>query len=148
MRNQIVIKKIKDEFFSDNPGLLEIMDDKDRGYGYIQCLIDGYNFAIPLRSSIRHNHCFVTSTPHDGVGVKGLDYTKAIIVPPSYLAGTFVIDNREYRRIFRNQNNIINTFNDYINNYKMYAKGYEIPDEYGHAYQYTTLINYHSELNI
>jgi len=147
-QQQITLQKIKKSFFEDNPNLLEIIDDKTRGYGYIHCLLDGHNFAIPLRSSIKHNYRFAISTPHDAQGVKGLDYTKAIIVPTNYLNGTFVIDNSEYRRIYRNQKIIIQEFTDYVANYKKYLRGEELPEEYKNAYRYTTLINYHNELGL
>ena len=146
-QNQIELRKIKPSFFSDNLHLVEILDDKSRGYGYIHCLVDEHNFAIPLRSSIKHNHRFPISTPHDSNGVKGLDYTKAIIVPENYLNGVFVIDNSEYRRIYRDRKKIINEFKDYVDNYKKFLRGEEISDEYKDAYRYTTLINYHEQLS-
>lgn len=68
-------------------------------------------------------------------------------MPTNYLNGTFVIDNAEYRRIYRNQTVIVNEFKDYVNNYKIFLKGESIPEEYKKAYHYTTLINYHSELS-
>ena len=85
-----------------------IRDSKDRGYGYLTLLIEGYHFAIPLRSSIKHSYCFRVNTSPLSEGVKGLDYTKALIVDSVYLDKTFVIDNAEYQRIFRNQSRIIN----------------------------------------
>lgn len=148
MKKQIEIKKIKKSFFTDNSYLVETIDDKDRGYGYVSCLIDGYHFAIPLRSSIKHNHCFRISTPPDSKGSKGLDYTKALIIDPKYLGDPFVIDNREYQKIFRNQTQIVNEFIEYVDNYKKYKNNEQLADEYIGAYIFTTLINYHAELDI
>lgn len=149
MRIQLV--KIKDIFFTQHRDLLEIMDKEDnkvRGYGYISCLVEGHNFAIPLRSSIRHKHGFMTSTPPNKKGFKGLDYTKAIIVDPIYLCDTFVISNNQFGRIHRNRENILVEFTEYINVYKTFIlKGY-LPEEYSDAYVFTTLINYHDELGL
>lgn len=149
--NKIELRKIKDSFFEDNKCLLEIMrkeDKKVRGYGYINCLVDGYNFAIPLRSAISHKHGFPVSTPQKGLGFKGLDYTKAIIIDPKYLSSTFTIPNHQFSRIYRNQNIIIQEFSEYISVYKDFFLNGTLPEEYSGAYRFTTLINYHNELGL
>lgn len=77
-----------------------------------------------------------------------MDYTKALIVDPKYLGDPFVIDNREYQKIFRNHTQIVNEFIQYVDNYKKYKNNEQLADEYIGAYIFTTLINYHAELDI
>ena len=146
--NQIELRKIKESFFEEHPNLIEAIYDKDRGYGYISCYIEGNNFAIPLRSHIKHDYCFKTSTPPGSEGSKGLDYTKALVVDSKFLDGTFAIDNNQYQRILRNQRKIINDFSEYVHNYKKFKRDEEVSEYYSKAYRYTTLVNYHSILGI
>ena len=150
--NKIELRKLKDSFFYDHGDLKEIMkkeENKVRGYGYISCLIEKHHFAIPLRSSITHPYSFVVSTPSEAKGGhQGLDYTKAIIIDPSYLGSTFVIPNNQFGRIYRNQEKIIADFSEYVRIYKEFISTGVLPVEYKNAYSFTTLVNYHEELGL
>lgn len=152
---KIELRKIKDEFYRDKSSLKEILHkepNKERGYGYIYVPIKGYNFAIPLRSHITHDNGFVLTTPPNSRGYGGLDYSKAIIVSADYLGDVFVIDNKQFGKIYRNSKTIITEFTQYVENYIAYRTNDQLDstlkDAYSRAYRYSTMKNYHEELGI
>ena len=65
-------------FYNDYPNTVfpEIEQKIDRPY--IQFIIDlnGYKFAVPLRSNINHPHCYYT----DRTNRCGLDFSKAVVI--------------------------------------------------------------------
>ena len=90
--NKLPLKKLTENFYLENSGLLEVLDkdlgqgwkssSKVRGYGIILISINSLTFGIPLRSNIKHKQAFFTTpkTDNDQYGRKGLDYSKAVLI--------------------------------------------------------------------
>ena len=69
---------LSDSFFAkyDRERCPEILQKRNRPY-ILPCVeVDGVPFALPLRSSIRHNHAFWT----DEENRCGVDYSKAVVI--------------------------------------------------------------------
>lgn len=135
------ISKIKKSFFDDNQGLVEILDKgENRGYGIAIVYISNcIKFGIPLRSNMRHKSGFKT------VDQKGLDYSKAIIIPDDkYIDSVFNIPSDEYKKIQDTENFINKKFKKYV---ERYIKAINNKDEnIIWEYRFSTLQNYHTEL--
>ena len=60
--------------------------------------IDGYTFAIPFRTNVRHNYCYkFKKTGRETATNTALDFTKAvIIIDLKYIGVTATIDHDEY----------------------------------------------------
>lgn len=67
---------LSDAFYQTYIHCSEIEQKKDRPYICLLVDIDGVQFAIPLRSNIRHPHCYLT----DPENHCGADYSKAIVL--------------------------------------------------------------------
>ena len=145
------LKKLNDNFFSQNNHLVEVLDkdhqgnwngEKTRGYGVVVVSVaGGLTFGIPLRSRIKHNACFRT------VNDAGLDYSKAVLInDPAYLAGPFIIPSDQYVKIADRETFITDRFEKYVNRYIL---GVQRDDQnILRGYRYTTLQNYHAELGL
>jgi protein AbiQ len=77
------------DFYNNNDHLKEIEKKVDRPYSVFVVDINNLTFAIPLRSSIRHDYFFPSSNItnakkreniSNGMGNAGLDFSKAVIV--------------------------------------------------------------------
>jgi len=59
----------------------EILTKEDRPYYVLLLELDGLTYAIPLRSHITHQYCFIAD---DSTNQKsGLDYSKAVVISDS-----------------------------------------------------------------
>ena len=78
MKNKKMLIMLSDSFFVkyDRVRFPEILQKRNRPYILICIEIDGVPFALPLRSSIRHNHAFWT----DEENRCGVDYSKAVVI--------------------------------------------------------------------
>ncbi|MDU1912589.1 type III toxin-antitoxin system TenpIN family toxin [Fusobacterium sp.] len=141
------------DFYSDYQNLKEIMIKQNRPYFMYQLIIDGVEFAIPLRSHIDHNDYFFTGYSPEGDNC-GIDYSKAVIITDKnrYLEKTLVkIRKTEYLMIIGKEHLIKKGFLKYI---KKYKKAYKIVSQGKGSLveqdicQYSTLQNYHNELGI
>ena len=141
------------DFYSDHQNLKEIMIKQNRPYFMYQLIIDGVEFAIPLRSHIDHNDYFFTGYSTEGDKC-GIDYSKAVIITDKnrYLESTTVkIRKSEYMMIVGKEHLIKKGFLKYI---KTYKKAYKIVSQGKGSLaeqaicQYSTLQNYHNELGI
>ena len=137
------IRKLKNEFWYNNPNLLEAIDDKNRWYWVIICEYNNLLFWIPVRSWIKHSYCF--QYWNSNRGKKWLDYTKALLLNSSQdLWESFFIPEIEKEKIIKNEIKIKKWFQKYIRDYISLTKKWF----YQPRYRYSTLINYHKELNI
>ncbi|MFE2710366.1 type III toxin-antitoxin system TenpIN family toxin [Streptomyces mirabilis] len=153
---KIKLHQLTQDFYDEHSHLTEIADknsngnleDKGRGYGVLMIEIKVYQFAIPLRSKMKHKENFPTKiyTQHNKKYRKGLDYTKAIIITdPRFVSHrSFKIPQDEFLKIVNSENRIIQSFEKYVNRY---VQAYNTGDEnILRKYQFSTLQNYHTEL--
>jgi len=146
------IAKLEDAFFKANIALVESLHAGDagdialgkiRGYGIVTVRLEGgLLFGIPLRSHISHKASFLTD------GSKGLDYSKAVLIHDEnhVSQSSFKIPSHEYVKIADRELHIRERFEKYI---KKYIKGVKASDQnILNEYRYSTLQNYHAELNI
>ncbi len=154
-KNIIEFRQLTSDFYKDNQ-LVEMLDkgiDKGRGYGVLLVDVKGVKFAIPVRSKMHINHkfCFTTRIYEDkGKRVRhGLDYSKAVIIKEKrYVSQSqFFLENRnDYNKINRRQHHIKSEFEKYI---EKYIKAVQNDDQnILREYRYSTLQNYHDELNL
>lgn len=148
----IKVVKLDEEFYKENGNLVEALHEgatgdlaleKTRGYGVVTVRIEsGMLFGIPLRSHITHSSSFITT------GTKGLDYTKAVLIKnESHVSqDAFHIPQDEFVKIADRELHIRERFEKYI---KKYVKAANAGDKnILREYRYSTLQNYHEELNI
>lgn len=149
------LKKLKIDFFQDNPNLIQALYDKDRGYGIVVISYNSLTFGIPLHSNINPKKGFTTkvdSVVENGKEIKkykGLDYNKAVLLfdVDYYVDRSFRIPSDEYDKIMDNKEKIKLDFEKYVLNYiKLHnEKKYK---QVKREYDRSTLINYHADLGI
>ena len=64
------------QFYTDYAHCTEIEMKQERPYVQIYLNINGIDFAIPMRSNIKHNHAFWTDKQNN----YGLDFSKAVVI--------------------------------------------------------------------
>lgn len=71
------------DFYADYANCTEIEQKPDRPHVRVLIRAKNLDFAIPMRSHIRHPHAFLT----DKINACGLDYTKAVVItkPARYI---------------------------------------------------------------
>lgn len=67
---------LTEEFYEDYNEYKEIEKKQNRPYTMILATINNIDFAIPLRSNIKHNNSLLT----DKVNKCGLDFSKAVVI--------------------------------------------------------------------
>ncbi|MDC3417654.1 hypothetical protein NC799_12170 [Aquibacillus sp. 3ASR75-54] len=110
--------------------------------------VKGYQFAIPLRSSMNHKENFTTKFVQErGKKVrKGLDYSKAVIITDKRFVSLhpFKIQQDEFLKIVKAEVHIIKSFKKYVDRYiEAYKKN---DSNILRKYKFSTLQNYHDEL--
>lgn len=145
---------LTEDFYKENNNLIEIMaGDKSRPYFMYHITIGSLEFAIPLRSDIRHKHYFYTGK-NEKQEICGIDYTKAVLLSDKkkYVKNVHVwIREEEYKEIRGNEFLIKKNFEKYI---RVFKKAYKIVSlERGSDYEknlcrFSTLQNYIEELEI
>jgi protein AbiQ len=119
---------------------------KNRGYGIIAITVRNITFAVPLRSNLNHPNGLKT------IFIKGawngLDYTKALLVEEADITQeSFQLrEQKEFDKIIKNKDKIINEFSQYVTDYIAYASSKNKVFE--QMFQYTTLQYFHNELGI
>lgn len=105
-------------FYSDYSKCSEIEQKIDRPYIRIILNYNGVDFAIPLRSNIKHPHAFLT----DRVRKCGLDFSKAVaIIDPSMYIDTSrqpVIRQSEFNFLRGKEFIVEQRFKKYVSDYK------------------------------
>ena len=67
---------LTEKFYINYKDCLEIEKKENRPYTMILATINNIDFAIPLRSNIKHNNALLT----DKVNKCGLDFSKAVVI--------------------------------------------------------------------
>jgi len=145
-----ILKRI---FYQENRHLQEVMRKKNRPYYMYNLVIDNIEYAIPLRSRIRHTYFFHTGYTEAGENC-GIDFSKAVIITDRdrYISSKKVrIRQNEYIEIRGNEYKIKKAFERYIKKYKkahrivQQGKGSKTERE---LYEYSSLKNYNRELGL
>lgn len=144
------LKKLSEDFYDDNKGLVEALDlldgewipDKTRGHGVVQIKFKELTFAIPLRSRIKHDASCLS------VGEKGLDFTKALLITkPEYISEeSYKIPSKELYQLRVRKHTIAQRFEKYVNRYIKAKKINNKKVLNLPVYKYTTLQNYNEIL--
>ena len=136
------LAKLEQVFFPQNAHLVEGLHKEKRGYGIVLISVaGGLTFGIPLRSHIKHSACFRT------VGEAGLDYSKAVIImDAAHIGGAFKIPSNEYVKIADREVFITQKFEKYVEKYISAVRKND--QNVLREYRYSTLQNYHTELQI
>ena len=132
--------------------LFEVEHKANRPYVMICVKIDNHLFAVPLRSSIQHPNCYITAKT--GSNLKGIDYSKAVIINSNCLNKTrkVTITKEEFDALRGKDKIIASQFAEYVKEYKLIIqKKNNNIDLFEHEktfIKYSTLQNYHTELVI
>ncbi|WP_413494054.1 type III toxin-antitoxin system TenpIN family toxin [Morganella psychrotolerans] len=155
--------KLDSSFYEDNPVIREALDfdaktlswgrsdNKRRGHGIVKITLSNLVFAIPVRSNIRHNDCFIIEIDHsesDGRGM-GLDYTKAMLIRDiTHISDEpFLLKNKvSGKKLLGKEEHIEKQFSKYIDRY--IAAVLKCDENILRRYRFATLINYHPELGL
>ena len=118
---------MSDKFYEDYPTNLypEIEQKSDRPYIYVAMQIGGIQFAVPLRSDIKHAHVLWT----DKKNKCGVDFSKAVvIVTPSYINTSKrpYIRPNEFRTLLGKEYIIYTKMVSYIKKYKNAKSNFNI----------------------
>lgn len=140
-------KRLTTLFFSTYANYPEILQKSGRQYCIALLLVDGIKFAIPFRTNIGHNHCYLFSNSPRGES-SGLDFTKAVIITDDvYIGQDAIIESAEYSEFINKRAVIANRFENFINDYKQWVKD----PAYHHAQDviaFSSLQYFHKELGI
>ncbi len=153
------LKKLTLSFYHENTHLKEALDnhngqweeDKVRGYGVVIIELNNLTFAIPLRSHIRHQACYITKTDASKkTKGKGLDFSKALLIENhEYISNqVFKIPSVEHTRLQNKTIFIAQKFEKYVQKYIKAVQNEDNNILNNQEYRFTTLINYHKQLNI
>lgn len=154
------LKRLDRTFFPDHTHLRNALDlydgtwdsGKIRGYGFVVIKINkNLTFAIPKRSRIRQKRAFITKRSREkGVYGKGLDYSKALLITrSSYIFHSpFKIAYDEHKKIMNSGSQIRTEFEEYVNDYIGAVRSGDQNLLDSKEFQFTTLVNYHTELGI
>ncbi|HAI5711670.1 TPA: hypothetical protein HJR26_005167 [Escherichia coli] len=159
------LKKLDISFYKNNPVVLEALDfnaktnswlggDKVRGHGIVQIQIQlqGLTFAIPVRSHIRHDDCYIIERDmgRNDIRGMGLDYSKAMLITdPTYVsADIFLLKSKKAAKdLLSKEAHVTKQFSQYVERYVEAVKKND-NNILRRDYRFTTLINYHAELGL
>ncbi|EKN4883135.1 hypothetical protein ACLIXB_003990 [Yersinia enterocolitica] len=165
MENQssMELKKLDSSFYQQNLVVLEALDfdaktnswlvnNKIRGHGIVQIQLNGLTFAIPVRSHIRHDDCYIIErdTGKNDVRGMGLDYSKAMLITDkSYIsAQVFLLKNKKAAKdLLSKEAHVTKQFAKYVDRYVEAIRKND-QNILRRDYCFTTLINYHAELGV
>ena len=145
------LNRLSNDFYLDHPYNLfpEIEQKKDRPYIVLLIKIENYNFALPLRTNIKHNYCYKFSkTGRETLSATGVDFTKAVVIDKlNYIGEETSIDDKEYLELSKKYYFIIGKFKKYLDGYIDYMKngGNEFVVK---KYQFCTLKYFNKQLGL
>ena len=145
------LNKLSDDFYLDYPteDFPEIAQKKNRPYVVLLIKIENYNFALPLRTNLRHNFGYkFSNTGRKTLSSTGIDFSKAVLIDNAkYIGEQARIDNKEYLELSKKYYFIINKFKKYLEGYIKYVK--DGGDEFtAKKYQFCTLKYFHKQLGL
>ena len=111
-------KHLTKEFYEEYFNCSEILKKEHRPCCVALFEVDGITFAIPFRTHINHNNCYIfkKSTRSEN---SGLDFTKAVVIKDDTFIGEETwIESSEYSEFINKQKVISNRFKKFIENYK------------------------------
>ena len=140
-------KHLTKEFYEEYFNCSEILKKEDRPYCVALFEVDGITFAIPFRTHINHNNCYIfkKSTRSEN---SGLDFTKAVVIKDDTFIGEETwIESSEYSEFINKQKVISNRFKKFIENYKKWFKD---PSYYRaeRIIKFSSLQYFHEELGL
>jgi len=153
------LKKLTQSFYDNNSHIKEALDNhngvwaegKTRGYGIVVITVKNMNFAIPLRSNIKHKASYITvKSDRDHIRGKGLDFSKALLIEDiSYISDQpFKIDKSELSRLRDKGFYITDRFLKYVHKYCSAVIKNDRFVLSSEEYRFSTLSNYHSHFNL
>ncbi len=85
--------------------------------------IDGNRFALPFRTSIRHNYCFkFRNSGRRTEAQTGIDFTKAVVITDEkYIGEKATIDNEEFAELKKRFYFVIAKFRRYLADFLRYC---------------------------
>jgi protein AbiQ len=141
-------RRLTDDAYKKIVLLEETLEKRERGYGIVEIVVNDLTFAVPFRSNMTHKHGFRTVF-HNGQW-NGLDYSKAVIIEESDLEKEAFKFRRndEYTKVKNNKEKINKNFKKYVNGYIAYMENPNDSRLSFRVFGFTTLVNYHAELQI
>lgn len=163
-KNTLYFSLMNTQYFNDFETLDEFQKDNNRGHGVMIIDINDLLIAIPLRSSLspymnKAKHLFpyeIYTKEDDGKDyLKALDFSKLTIIKEKYVntKTTYIFkDSKEKKFYLDNFNRIQLRVKNYINSYQTICskigKQKKLTKHTLKPYRYSTLRNFHEELNI
>ena len=140
-------KHLTKEFYEEYFNCSEILKKEHRPCCVALFEVDGITFAIPFRTHINHNNCYIfkKSTRSEN---SGLDFTKAVVIKDDTFIGEETwIESSEYSEFINKQKVISNRFKKFIENYKKWVKD---PSYYRaeRIIKFSSLQYFHEELGL
>ena len=143
--------RLSSDFYKEYPQSKypEIERKLERPYLVLLVKIKGLDFAIPLRSKIKHSNAFFTKRNIDGT-YRGLDYSKTVVVTKTnYIDMSKVfIRNDEYKLLTNRSKIVLSRFSKYVESYIQSQNSPSNNDFYRKDYSFSTLQYFHKELGI
>ena len=126
MAKLVELRKLSKEFYKAYPHSKypEMEAKENRPYVVLLVEINKIQFAIPLRTNIRHSYCYKFKTSdRETKSSTGIDFSKAVVISKdSYLGEKTDINDKEYLELQQKTFFIISKFRKYVNDYINYRK--------------------------
>ncbi|MBO5529273.1 MAG: hypothetical protein J6A47_08185 [Bacilli bacterium] len=126
MAKLLELRRLSKEFYKAYPHSKypEMEAKENRPYVVLLVEINKIQFAIPLRTNIRHSYCYKFKTSDRKTdSITGVDYSKAVVISKvSYLGEATDINDKEYLELQQKTFFIINKFKKYVDDYISYKK--------------------------
>ena len=138
---------LTNQFYEDYAKCSEIEQKPGRPYVCILANVDGIDFAIPMRSCIKHKHSLITDSEINA----GLDFSKAIVIKDKaqYIDqnNSPTIRQNEFNFLKGKEQKIIAGMERYISNYR---KAKKCPENSRNAnlLKFSTLQYFEDELGL
>ena len=160
-KNSLYFMLMNDKYYDEMSNLDEFQEDHHRGHGILIVDISDLLIAIPLRSKLKpymrkskHIFPYETYIIKNKTFLKGLDLSKITIIQEHHvdLNKNYLFKDIEEKQFYLNNFNRLKLrVNNYINGYIDVCNKIENKIDVSspiRKYRYTTLKNFHKELNI
>ena len=151
---KIKIKQLTPLFWRKNSNLIEKLYDKNRGYGFTLIEVNNLLFAIPLRTRCHRKTGVILDTikKNKVLCYRGFDMRKAVLIKEPHLeiGELYEYDPRQEKsmRKVEEKGTLKKEFNRYVTQYIIAARNNKSAVLKNEFYRYSTLVNYHHELEI